>query len=724
MSIVRTAPDAVAVPATDDTRTDPDETDPVRTGPGRTAHDLLPVPATDDPRPVPVRTSPDTTSETFPDPFPDPFPDLFPDPLPGRVSRTPRPGRVASDRAGSVGRDLVLLLVPWICAVATLATRLATAAVGPTDWDSAQFAAAVGHFDVAHGRPQPPGYFLYVVTARLVDDIGSGVIHSLVLVAALASAAAVGLTVVAGRDLGGRWVGLAAGLLVATSPFAWYSGSIVTTYSFDLLVAPLLIILAWRARPHSWHGAAAIAALGLLAGFRQSAVLAFALLALLAVLGSVRRTREAVLVVVAAITSVAVWFVPMALAQPGGVRAWARATDLESAGAAHAYSVIDRAAGATVNLGTFAAYTTIALAPLAVLALLSACVLAVRALGRRLTGRGTPPPVGPAAPVGSRNDATLPLPLGLEFEPRPQRLTRSELQSLIRSGSRPVPDPSTPPPLVGGATGDWSRPWYQSRPAILAAAVVPPAAVVALIEFAKGGYLLAYLPGAVIALLLLPGALLRRPGGRPAARRTALSRVWLVVASVGVLAIATLGAQRFLVGTGVLPVTPTRSVHGLWLVQGRYQAPYPDTRLAIRSADAVDADLARLGPLVDPSRDVVVIDSLDGGIAFYRNAGWELPRDRVALVTPGTAIYNEQFGSLYYTHAKTVPVGTGGTVYLIARPSLPGLSQLVAQGDAVPVARSHAIAQYRVWRIAPGAGILGVHVVVEPGHRPLGHGLA
>ena len=30
-------------------------------------------------------------------------------------------------------------------------------------------------------------------------------------------------------------------------------------------------------------------------------------------------------------------------------------------------------------------------------------------------------------------------------------------------------------------------------------------AMVALVQFAKGGYLLSYLPGAVIALLLVPG---------------------------------------------------------------------------------------------------------------------------------------------------------------------------------------------------------------------------
>ena len=66
-------------------------------------------------------------------------------------------------------------------------------------WDSAQYAAAVGHYDVTHGEPQPPGYWLYVVSGRLLHQVtGLGTIHSLVVVAAVASAAAAGLTVVAG----------------------------------------------------------------------------------------------------------------------------------------------------------------------------------------------------------------------------------------------------------------------------------------------------------------------------------------------------------------------------------------------------------------------------------------------------------------------------------------------------------------------------------------------
>ena len=266
-------------------------------------------------------------------------------------------------------------------ALATLVLRLVTAANGPTDWDSAQYAAAVRHFDVTHGQPQPPGYWLYVMAGRLVHSAtGLGTIHSLVVVAALASAVAAGLTVVAGRDLGGRWVGLGAGLVLATCPFAWFSGSIVATYSFDMVACSLLIILAWRARPGSWHGVAAAVALGLLTGFRQSIIESFVVLALIAVVASTRRWTQLAATVVAGIAAVAVWLIPLSLSQPGGFAAWLRATRSETNGAAQATSVFVHGSASALNFGTFAGYTVVGLAPLAVLALLAGLALAVRAL--------------------------------------------------------------------------------------------------------------------------------------------------------------------------------------------------------------------------------------------------------------------------------------------------------------------------------------------------------
>lgn len=558
---------------------------------------------------------------------------------------------------------------PWLVAAATLVLRLLTAADGPTDWDSAQYAAAVGHFDVTHGQPQPPGYWLYVETGRIVHDVtGVGTIHSLVLVAALASAAASGLTVVAGRALGGWWVGVAAAVIVATCPFAWFSGSIVATYSFDLMACPLLIFLAWRARPGSLHGIAAVVVLGLLAGFRQSIVQSFALLALIPVVASTRRLNQMVATVGAAAAASAVWLVPMSLSQPGGLSAWIHATRTETAGAAQSTSVFVHGAAGTTNIGTFLAYTGVALAPLALLTVLAGVALGVRA-------------VLPGADAARQ-------------------------WSWWSDGG----------PTRG--VGAERRPWYQLRVTVLAAAILPPALLVALVQFAKGGYLLAYLPAAVIALLLPLAAL---NGTSPSVRRP--SRPWLVITTLGVVAVAVLGTQRFVAGAGVLPGRLVKPSAALWLDQPRYQAPYADTRQAIIDADAMDSAMSGLAPLVRSGNDVVVFDTLDGGQNIYRNAGWSLPGDRIALIQPGQVLYNELHGALYYASASSVLVGRSGSVLLVASPALPGLASLAADAKASLVSTPRPIGGYRVFKVPPGASILGVRVVARSAPRPLGRGI-
>ncbi len=591
---------------------------------------------------------------------------------PRSVSKAPLPVQAAPPTLSRIERRRERqsrsgLAAPLLIALATLVLRLATAANGPTDWDSAQYAAAVDHFDVTHGRPQPPGYWLYVMAGRLVHAVtGVGTIHSLVLVAALASALAAGLTVVAGRDLGGPWVGVAAGLVVATCPFAWFSGSIVATYSFDLVACPLLIILAWRARPGSWHGLAAAVALGLLTGFRQSIIESFAVLALIAVVASTRRWSQLVGTIVAGAAAVAVWLVPLSLSQPGGFAAWARATRIETNGAAQASSIFVHWSAGALNFGTFAGYTVVCLAPLAVLTVLAGLALAVRAL----------------LPTGETD-----------------RMWSAWSEDGVSRG-----------------VGMHRRPWYQLRSVILGAAIIPPVLLVTLVEFAKGGYLLAYLPAAVILLLLPLGSLNRKsaPGRRP-------SRGWLVVTSLGVVLVLAIGTQRFLDGNGVLPQKLLAS-NGVWLVQPRYQAPYADTRPAIRAADAVDAALVTLGPRVR-SGDVVVFDTIDGGANIYRNAGWSLPDDRIALIHPNLLLYNELHGSLYYASGDTVAVGPSGSVLLVASPSLPGLTTLIAHHQAKPVSTALPVGDYSVFRVRPGSVVLGVHFVAQAGPRPLGRGI-
>jgi hypothetical protein len=272
----------------------------------------------------------------------------------------PRPASRSLDRGIALG-----------FAAATLAVRLPFWGRYPTEWDSAQFVMALDRFDVRQHLPHSPGYWLYVALGRLVRALSPLSGHrSLLLVTALGSAATVAVTYVAGRDIGGRWLGLAAAGFLLTSPFAWFYGAVAGTYGFDALADVSLLVLAWRARPGSRHGLYAALVLGLAAGLRQMTPILLAPLALVAAVRSVRSLRAAAAAAVAGLAATLVWIVPLALEQPGGLPVW-RAVSSEHW---HAdVSSTSPLAGAPLrawghNLAHASAYGLAATAPLLVLA--------------------------------------------------------------------------------------------------------------------------------------------------------------------------------------------------------------------------------------------------------------------------------------------------------------------------------------------------------------------
>ena len=556
-------------------------------------------------------------------------------------------------------------VVPAAVGAVTLVLRLVYGANGPTDWDGVQYVVGSSRFDVTHGAPHPPGYWLYVATGHAIHAVtGLGAASSLVLVAALASAAAAALTCAAGMAFGGWWVGLAAGALVASTPVSWFAGSTVSTYSFDALVAALLVLLAIRARPGSAHGLAAVVTLGLMTGFRPSIAPMFLLLALVAVLGSTRGIRRWALTVAALVGSVAVWFVPMVLAQPGGVTVWLRAWRAESSGAAHTSSVFFTSAGAATNVGTFGAYTLLTVGPVLVLALLAGlALLATRLVTRRATG-----------------DAAL---------------------RIWSEGTSP------------GVTGP-GRPWYQTTTAVAIAAVVPPLAIVNLVQFAKGGYVLAYLPTVTILLLVPVARLIRH-------RIRALRRLSAVLASVVVLGVVGLNAQRFVGAPGILPAGFATSHPGWWISQARYGAPYTDTAATIRAADAAGVSVASIGSYVQPANDVVVTKWEENGLAYWRHITYALPHVRAALVIGSTVVYEELNGLLYYRHTATIEVAPDGHALFLLPRATPELLDLERAGLAQ--ATDLEVVGLRGWRVAPGATLFGVTVSARAGPRSLGRGI-
>ena len=342
------------------------------------------------------------------------------------------------------GRRRVGRLAPAALLGAALAVYATARAEWPTEWDSVSLVFGVDRFDVTQASPHAPGYWLYIAAGRLVRALTPlGTHDSLLAASAVAAAATVALVYVVGRDMGGRWLGAAAAGVLLTSPFLAFYGSSVATYPFDALASLVLLRLAWRSRPGTWHAAAAAVSLGLAAGTRQSSIVLLAPLALVAVVRGVRRAPAPARVLAGAAAAgaagLAVWVVPMALEQPGGLsavqeegaRIWRQAVEVSSP----LYGAPGD--GVRYNIGQATGYT------LAAVALLL--------------------PVPVAAAVMARLAARRP-----------------------RSGDLSATVTSPPP----------SR-----APLLLAVAAVPPFVFVTFLHFGKAGYVLSYLPALVLLIL-------------------------------------------------------------------------------------------------------------------------------------------------------------------------------------------------------------------------------
>lgn len=526
-----------------------------------------------------------------------------------------------SDQGRRDGKIISLLIF-----LLALGLRLATAAVFPTEWDSVNFVFGVDRFDVTQGAPHAPGYWLYVAAARLLRALTPLDAHqSLVVLAALASSATVALVYLVGREMAGPWLGFTAAGFVLANPFAWFYGSSVATYSFDALVAVVLMMLALRARPHSSHGLWAALVLGLGAGFRPTSLIVLGPLALIASLRSVRNVRQAAAVASIGLVAIAVWLIPMSFDQPGGweaIRAMNSRTWIETG---KRTSVFYGAAPDAVrnNLGQATGYTVAAL--------------------------------------------NLLIPLGL---------AGLLILAASRSWTREIRK-ATPPPFLA--------PWV-----VLTVAVMPAILFMLLIHFGKAGYVLAFLPAAVLALLL------------PVARLGTRLR-W--AALVVVIPIVLLNGQRFLMGAAVLP---ERWRDGeLWLTKDEYGAPYPLTHHAIRRVDDDTRAYLSMRQVFSPRTDVLVYVWMNGAHR-YRHAMFTLPEfiAHMVRIEKGDENIARNFKWTHeYDYVIEVPPG-GKAVFVLDVPT-PEVLGLTNQGGVEEVSLPTGP---RVWVAQPGIEMFGMTI--------------
>ncbi|MCX6020867.1 MAG: glycosyltransferase family 39 protein, partial [Chloroflexi bacterium] len=271
--------------------------------------------------------------------------------------------------------DLLARALSWTFTLAVLATRWPVRTQWLFNWDAANFALALRHFDVRLHQPQPPGYPLFVLAGRVMDAALLDANAALTFVSMVMSAVAVVALYWVARTMSGERVGRWAGILLLTSVTFWSYGGMALAYTALAAFSALTALLAFRARflgkDRLWL-IGSVYALG--GGFRPDLMLFLAPLVLLAAWG--KPLRNVALGAAATLVVFTAWFAPTVMLSGGPAEYLAVFSAYGSTDVIARYSSTALGmSGLTVNVRDtfsyvfYALYFTAVLIPVAVLGL-------------------------------------------------------------------------------------------------------------------------------------------------------------------------------------------------------------------------------------------------------------------------------------------------------------------------------------------------------------------
>jgi hypothetical protein len=205
---------------------------------------------------------------------------------------------------------------------AVAATRILFRSHFLYDIDSVNFALGMRRFDPAAHQPHPPGYFLYILLARLVNLVAPDPNTALVAISIAASCGAAWMIYLLAREWYGEGAARVSMLLFLISPLCWFHGIVALTYMVEGFFSALVGYLCWKAYTgRQAFVIPAVAVFALATGFRPST----GMLAPLVIFSIYRAGRMRLLVALLAGIAVALaWFIPMTRAT-GGSQAYAGA---------------------------------------------------------------------------------------------------------------------------------------------------------------------------------------------------------------------------------------------------------------------------------------------------------------------------------------------------------------------------------------------------------------
>lgn len=187
----------------------------------------------------------------------------------------------------------------WLNTVLCVLTRWFAMSASLWDWDEVLFSSAMLDYDVPSHRPHPPGFPLFILTAKFARWFISNDFHALQTVNLLAAIFLLPVLFLLCRELRFPYhVSLLAANLCVFFPNVWFFGGTAFSDVPSLTLAVLACYLLLRGRRDGWAYVAGAIVLGLAAGYRSQNLLLGAAPALVASLVQMRR-RKWLLVAVA-----------------------------------------------------------------------------------------------------------------------------------------------------------------------------------------------------------------------------------------------------------------------------------------------------------------------------------------------------------------------------------------------------------------------------------------
>lgn len=172
-----------------------------------------------------------------------------------------------NERRAAVIATLLVAVTRWLALAKTL-----------WDWDEALFMLALRTYNVVEHHPHPPGFPLFIATAKIFNRLGFDAFHSLQAVDFLASIAIVPAMLFLGCELrAGFRVSLIAALFLAFFPNVWFYGGTAFSDVPSMVLVMLAIALLLRGCRDERAFYLGAFALGVAAGYRpQNLAIGFA----------------------------------------------------------------------------------------------------------------------------------------------------------------------------------------------------------------------------------------------------------------------------------------------------------------------------------------------------------------------------------------------------------------------------------------------------------------